>query len=155
MSSVSPTKHPRALRAVLALLALSALFPGAFATLAPDAFYRSFPLGGGGWVAPLGPPSAHFTSDVGAFYLAFAFLFAWAAWRPVAALVVPLCLAWGGFSTLHALWHTFHLEPFSAADAAAQMVSLVLVLIGPALALVFSRERPPRWAQPPADSQAA
>lgn len=120
-----------ALRLLLAFVAVSAAFPGAWATVAPESFYTSFPLGGGGWVAPLGPRSPHFVADVGAFYLAFALLFAWAAWRPERALVVPLVLAWTLFSLLHFIWHARHLGPLDGADAAAQTVTLALVLLLP------------------------
>ncbi len=135
-----PTRRDQSLRGLLAFLAVSAAFPGLWATLAPDAFYTSFPLGGGGWVAPLGPASPHFLADVGAFYLAFAGLFAWAAWRPSRDLVAPLCLAWMLFSTLHFGWHLAHLDGLSAADSVAQMVSLGLVLAVPALAIRLTAE---------------
>lgn len=124
-----------ALRLLLAFVAISAAFPGVWATFAPASFYASFPLGGGGWVAPLGPQSPHFIADVGAFYLAFAGMFAWAAWRPDRALVVPLVLAWTLFSVLHLVWHLRNLEPLDTADAVAQTVTLGLVLLLPLVVL--------------------
>lgn len=120
-----------ALRLLLAFVAITAAVPGLWATLAPASFYTSFPLGGGGWVAPLGPDSPHFIADVGGFYLAFTLLFAWAAWRPDRALVVPLTVAWTLFSVLHLVWHARHLGPLSTADAVAQTVTLALVLLLP------------------------
>lgn len=150
MSSLQ-TRRGQSLRGLLAFLAVSAAFPGLWATLAPDAFSTSFPLGGGGWVAPLGPASPHFLADVGAFYLAFAGLFAWAAWRPTRELIAPLCLAWMLFSALHFGWHLVHLDGLSAADGVAQMVSLGLQLAVPALAIWLV----PRPAQAPAASQLA
>jgi hypothetical protein len=116
------------LRALLAALSLSAAVPGAWATLAPRSFYRDFPGAGRHWVAELPPFNEHLVTDAGAFYLAFALLFAWAAWRPARALVVPLCAAWGLFSALHLGWHVSHLDGFSTADAVAQTASLALVL---------------------------
>ncbi|MDQ8046482.1 MAG: hypothetical protein AAGC46_02255, partial [Solirubrobacteraceae bacterium] len=65
-----------ALRILLGFLAASAALPGLWATLAPGPFYRSFPLGGSGWVALAGPDSPHLVADVGAFYLGFAVLWA-------------------------------------------------------------------------------
>lgn len=149
MSSVRERRR-QSVRGLLAFLAVSAAFPGLWATLAPASFYGTFPLGGGGWVAPLGPISPHFIADVGAFYLAFAGLFAWAAWRPSRDLVAPLCVAWMTFSTLHFGWHLVHLEGFSATDAVAQMLSLGLQLALPALTIWLVR---PTYA--PAASQLA
>lgn len=127
------------LRGLLAFVAVSAALPGLWATLAPEAFYRSFPLGGGGWVAPLGPRSPHLLADVGAFYLAFALLFAWGAWRPDRALVVPAVAAWTLFSTLHLAWHATHLRPLETGDAVAQTISLAVVLALPLLTLRLLR----------------
>lgn len=124
-----------ALRLLLGFVAFSAAVPGLWATFAPHAFYTSFPLGGGGWVAPLGPETPHFISDVGAFYLAFAMLFAWAAWSADRALVVPLVLAWTLFSVLHLVWHVRNLAPLDIADAIAQTVTLALVLLLPLIVL--------------------
>ncbi len=149
MSAVD-NHHRQSLRALLVFLAVSAAVPGLWATLAPASFYTSFPLGGPGWVAPLGPPSPHFTADVGAFYLAFAGMFARAAWRPDRALVVPLAVAWMVFSTLHFTWHAFHLEPFDTGNAVAQTASLALVLAAPALVIWLARRERPAVAAPQA-----
>lgn len=116
-------------RLLLAALAFSAAVPGAWATLAPRGFFAGFPgPGAGAWVAELPPFNAHLTSDVGAFYLAFAALFAWAAARPHPALVVPLAASWVLFSAVHLLFHVTHLDGFAAGDAIAQTTSLVVVL---------------------------
>lgn len=149
MAAHAPERTRRlALRLLLGFVAISAGLPGLWATLAPHGFYTSFPLGAGGWVAPLGPEAPHFIADVGAFYLAFALLFAWAAWRPDRALVVPAMLAWTLFSVLHFAWHVRNLAPLDTADAVAQTVSLALVLLLP---LVVLGLLPPR-AQAPAAS---
>lgn len=107
--------------------------PGGWAALAPRSFYADFPGAGRHWVDRLGAYSEHLVTDVGAFYLAFTLLFAWAALRPARALVVPLTIAWAVFSTLHLVFHARHLEGFPASDAVAQTASLALVL---ALAIV-------------------
>lgn len=149
MSAVD-RRRGQGLRALLGLLAVSAALPGTWATLAPESFYSSFPLGGDGWVAPLGPISPHFIADVGAFYLAFAGLFAWAALRPDRALVLPLSAAWMVFSALHFGWHAFNLEPFAATDAIAQTASLALVLAVPALVIWLARRAGPAASPPQA-----
>ena len=128
------------LRVLLAALALSAAVPGLWATFAPRGFYSGFPgPGAGAWVAELPPFNAHLTSDVGAFYLAFAALFAWAAARPHPALVVPLGAAWCGFGALHLGFHVTHLEGFATSDAIAQTASLVAVLVAGAALVRLAR----------------
>ena len=123
-------------RAALSALAVSAALPGIWATVAQRSFYDSFP-GIGSWVAPLGQFNAHLTADVGAFYLAFAVLFAWAAVRLSADLVLPVCVVWIGFSTLHLIWHLQNLGPLESSDAIGETLSLSLVV---ALAVI------PIWA---------
>ncbi len=128
------------LRVLLGALALSAAVPGAWATLAPRGFFGGFPgPGAGDWVAALPPFNAHLTSDVGAFYLAFAALFAWAAARPHPALVVPLATAWCLFGVLHLAFHVTHLDGFATGDAVAQTASLVAVVAAGAVLVPLVR----------------
>jgi hypothetical protein len=117
-------------RALLAALAVSAAYPGAWATLAPRSFFADFPGAGRHWTAGLPPYSEHLVTDVGAFYLGFALLLAWAAWRPSRELVVPVCSAFAVFSALHLGWHAAHLERLGTFDAVAQTASLAAVLVG-------------------------
>lgn len=126
MSRAEPGPR-RGVRILLALLAFSAALPGAWATLGPRSFYLSFP-GAGNWIALSGPFSEHLARDVGAFYLAFALMFAWAVLRPHPALVGPLCAGWAAFSVLHLAWHAGHLESFTVGNAIAQTVGLLAVL---------------------------
>jgi hypothetical protein len=130
-----------ALRAVLAALALGAAYPGVWATVAPRSFYGDFPGAGRHWVDRLPAYSEHLVTDAGAFFLAFAVMFAWAALRPARELVVPLCVAWSLFSALHLYWHVTNLEEFPASDAIAQTVGLVLYLAAGPAAIVLSRPR--------------
>jgi hypothetical protein len=127
------------LRVTLACVAFSAAVPGLQATISPSSFYDGFPLGRA-WVGLLPPFNEHLIRDVGGFYLAFAILFAWAAWRPSSELVVPLCAAWSVSALLHAVYHALHLDGFSAGDAVAQTAALVAVLALPLLAIVLSRQ---------------
>jgi hypothetical protein len=128
-----------ALRAVLAALAVSAVVPGAWALLSPRGFYEDFPGAGRHWVDRLPAYSEHLVTDVGAFYLAFAVLFAWAAVRPARALVIPLAVAWAAFSVAHLIFHSTHLDGFPGADAAAQTASLALVLAGSGAVIALAR----------------
>jgi hypothetical protein len=125
-------------RALLAALAVSAAYPGGWATLAPRSFYADFPGAGRHWTAGLPPYSEHLVTDAGAFYLAFALLLAWAAWRPAKQLVVPVCSAFALFSGLHLWWHASHLGDLTSFDAVAQTVALAAVLAGAAGAAVLA-----------------
>ena len=131
------------LRVTLACLALSAAVPGLLATISPTAFYEGFPFGRG-WVQMLPPYNEHLIHDVGNYKLAFAILFAWAAWRPSRELVVPLASAWSVAALLHAGYHALNLDGFGAADAVALIALLASVLALPVLAIVLTRrERVP------------
>ena len=133
------------MRGTLVLLCVAALAVAAPALLAPSDFFRDFPLGRG-WVRALPPYNEHLTRDVGASYLAFAVLFAWAALTLERTLVVPLCVAWCVFSAAHLAFHAAHAG--GAPDAALQLISLAVVLaLGVAVlwaSAVAHRERRPR-----------
>jgi hypothetical protein len=77
-------------------------------------------------------------TDVGAFYLGFALLLAWSAWRPSRELIVPVCSAFALFSLLHLVWHSAHLDGFATADAVLQTASLAAVLVASAGAAVIA-----------------
>jgi hypothetical protein len=128
------------LRCALGLLALSAASVGIPALVDPHGFYDDFPLGEG-WVRALPPYNEHLTTDVGALYLGFTVLFAWAAATLQRTLVVPVCVAWSVFSVAHLLFHAGHGE--GAPDFALQLASLAGVLVlAVAAGLVCARETP-------------
>lgn len=129
--SAAVTRRRAAARALLAVLALSAALPGAWAAAAPHSFYDSFP-GARHWVRLLPPYNGHLATDAGAFYLAFALLLAWAATTLERALVVPVCAAWALFSAIHFAYHVTHLSGYGTLDAVGQSLSLALVLVLPA-----------------------
>jgi hypothetical protein len=126
------------MRALLAALAVSAAYPGAWATFAPRSFFADFPGAGRHWTSGLPAYSEHLVTDVGAFYLGFALLLGWAARRPSRELVVPVCAAFALFSAIHLAWHTVHLDGFSTLDAVLQTASLAAVLIASAGAAVIA-----------------
>jgi len=130
------------MRALLAALAASAAYPGAWATLAPRSFFASFPGGGRHWTAGLPPYSEHLVTDVGAFYLGFTLLLAWATLRPSRELVVPVCSVFALFSALHLGWHAAHLGGLSTFDAVSQTASLAAVLAAAAGAVVLAVRGP-------------
>jgi hypothetical protein len=128
-------------RALLAALAASAAYPGLWAVLAPRSFFDTFPGAGHHWTSALPAYSEHLVTDVGAFYLGFALLLAWAAVRPARELVVPVCLAFALFSTIHLAWNSAHLGGLETVDAVAQTVSLAAVLVASAGAAVIAARR--------------
>ena len=130
------------MRALLAALAVSAAYPGAWAAVAPRSFFDTFPGAGRHWTSALPAYSEHLVTDVGAFYLAFALLLAWTAWRPSRALIVPVCSAFALFSAIHLAWHSAHLDRLETADAVLQTASLAAVLIGSLGAIVLARRLP-------------
>ena len=126
------------MRALLAALAISAAYPGAWATFAPRSFFDTFPGGGRHWTSALPAYSEHLVTDAGAFYLGFALLLAWAAWRPARELVVPVCSAFALFSAIHRAWHSAHLDALETVDAVLQTASLAAVLVAAAGAAVIA-----------------
>jgi FtsH-binding integral membrane protein len=135
------------MRALLAALSASAAYPGAWATFAPHSFYTTFPGAGHHWTAALPGYNAHLVADVGAFYLAFALLFALAAMRGGREPALTVSLGFALFSALHLGWHVAHLEGLSTTDAVAQTASLAAVLVAAlGAAALATRRRPSRAA---------
>ena len=71
-------RSPTVARAALWITAASAAGVGAVAAFAPRTFYDDFPYVGH-WVDRLPPYNEHLVTDVGALYLGFALVLAWAA----------------------------------------------------------------------------
>lgn len=131
---IPPMRSPTAARVALWLTCLAALSVGLPATLAPHTFYADFPFVTH-WVELLPPYNEHLVTDVGGLYLGFAVLFGWAARRPEPRLVRAACVAWLLTETLHLGFHATHLSGFGTADAIAEIVSLTLLLLPPAVAI--------------------
>jgi hypothetical protein len=131
-----PAARRTLLRVALGTLAVSAAAVGVPALLTPRAFFDGFPFVAS-WVAALPPFNAHLVADVGGLHLAFALLFGWAAVTLARGLVVPLCVAWGGFAVVHLGFHLTHLDGFGPGDAVSQSVGLATVLALPALCVAL------------------
>jgi hypothetical protein len=121
-------------------LALGELAVGAWALVAPQAFYAGFPAPGHHWVSLLPPYNEHLLRDFGALNLALTVVLAAAALRPERRLVVVALLAFLVFSVPHAVFHAFHLHGFPTVDAVAQMAGFV-VQVGVACALLVGVSR--------------
>jgi hypothetical protein len=133
-------RAPKAARAALAILLLSALAVGLPATLAPHAFYDGFPFVRH-WVELLPPYNEHLVTDVGGLYLGFAVLFAWALRSLQPTLVRAACVAWLLWAALHLVFHATHLGPYDSGDAIAQVASLAFLLVPPPVAIWAVGER--------------
>jgi hypothetical protein len=133
-------RSPRSARLALGFVFLAAVTIGLTAALAPRTFYDDFPFLAH-WVELLPPYNEHLVTDVGGLYLGFSVLFAWAAWSLERALVLPLCVAWLLAATIHLIFHAGHLEGFSSGDAIAEIASLALLLVAPAVAIWATTEK--------------
>ena len=126
------------LRVTLAAVAAANAVTGLTALLTSRSFYDDFPFGAG-WVALLPPYNEHLTTDVGAFFVAFALLLGWAAYTLERALVLPLCAAWSVFCLAHLAFHATHLDGMSGTDAVLELAGLVAVLAPVLVAVVVLR----------------
>jgi hypothetical protein len=118
-----------ALRVGLVILAAMQLLVGAWALLAPRAFYDGFPLPGHAWVALLPPYNEHLVRDVGALNLALTVVLGAAAWTLDRTMVRVALVALMIFAVPHAVFHAGHLAGFPTGDAVVQTVGTVLQLI--------------------------
>lgn len=131
-------RSPTIARIALWLTAAGAAGIGVVAAFAPRTFYRDFPYVGH-WVDRLPPYNEHLVTDVGALYLGFALVLAWAAVTLRRELVQAACWGWILFSVLHLVFHARHLDGFGGGDAAQELVSLAVVVALPLLALWAAR----------------
>ena len=133
---MSAAQQRLVLRVALCFLAVAAALTGVPAAFFPETFYDSFPAGLS-WVSNLPPYNQHLVTDVGEFYLAFTFLFAWTAATLRRAAIVPIALGWIVVQAIHFVYHVLHLENFGVADAVAQTASLAVLLAVPVVVLAL------------------
>ena len=119
-----------------AILAATAIYVGLWAAAWPQQFYDSFPGFGRHWVAALGPYNEHLIRDVGGLYLAMAVISVWAAVVPRREIFPMVGLGWLAFNIPHCLFHFDHLDVYSAADIAGNVIALVGVVVLAALLMV-------------------
>lgn len=137
-TDASALRSPVVARAALWITAASAAGVGLVAAFAPRTFYDDFPYAGH-WVDRLPPYNEHLVTDVGALYLGFALVLAWAAVTLRRELVQAACWGWILFSALHLVFHARHLDGFGSGDAVQELVSLAVVIALPLLALWAAR----------------
>ena len=130
-------------RVLLGAVAAGYAVTGAWALAAPRSFYDTFPGGGRTWVSVDGPFNEHLVRDFGALNLALVLVLAVAAWRGGRSLVRVAAGAALVWSVPHFLYHLGHLDPLPAAsDRVANLVSLGLGVVAPAVALWLARSWP-------------
>jgi hypothetical protein len=132
------TQQPVApwVRWVTILVAVTALGIGLWQFGFPLSFYQDFPGFGHAWVAALPPFNDHLLRDAGEGNLALGILFAWAAVTMDKRLLRPLCVAAIVAGSAHFVYHLANLAPFDRVDQIAQMGSLGVVVLLPALILL-------------------
>jgi hypothetical protein len=134
-------RSPAIARAALWIAAASAAGVGLVAAFAPRTFYDDFPYVGH-WVDRLPPYNEHLVTDVGALYLGFALVLAWAAATLHRELVQAACWGWILFSVLHFAFHARNLDGFGTGDALQELFSLAIVIALPLVALGAARRSP-------------
>jgi hypothetical protein len=124
-------------RIILALLGVTAIELGVWATVSPRAFYENFPGGGRHWVSLDGPYNEHLVRDFGGLNLALALVTLAALVKFTPTLVRLAAGAWLVWSVPHFVYHARHLDVLETGDKVANMVTLGLTLAAPALLLLF------------------
>ncbi|RMI32819.1 hypothetical protein [Nocardia stercoris] len=120
-----------ATRISLGALAVIGLFTGAWAVLAPGAWFRSFPGFGLNWVAMDGAYNEHLAVDAGAFFLGLGAIAAAALWYADSLLARVAGLGWLVFGVPHLLYHALHYP--AGMNAASYSLSLFSVVLLPVL----------------------
>jgi hypothetical protein len=123
---------------VLALLALSGLWVGIWATGWPRGFYDAFPGLNRVWVGVDGPYNEHLVRDVGGLYLGLGIASLVALWLRDRRSALVLGVAWTVFGIPHLAYHVGHLDPFDTGDKVGNVVALGVALLLGLLLLVAS-----------------
>ena len=131
--SLTLTGRARLLRGLLTALAAYAGAIGAYAVLAPHAFYVNV-VG----VDLLGRYNQHLTTDVGGLYLGFAMLFAWGAVTLGRELGRAAAAAFTLVQAIHLGYHLTHLEPFTVATGVEEIAALLPLLALPVLVVILT-----------------
>ena len=122
-------------RVILALLAITSVQLGLWATFAPRSFYEDFPGGGRSWVAADGPYNEHLVRDFGDLNLAIALVALVALVTLARPAVLAAAGAWLIYGVPHLVYHLRHLDVYDTSDQVANVTALALVVVVPALLL--------------------
>jgi len=136
------------LRAALVFGTLLQVVTGVWPLLWPAHFYATFPWPGHPWQAWLPAYNEHLIRDFGALNLVLAMLFGVAAYTMDRLMVQVSLVAYLIFGVPHLLFHLNHLGGLPTVDAAAQVGSLTIGVVGPVVLLWLSRGLPARPGPP-------
>jgi AhpD family alkylhydroperoxidase len=132
------TKYRGPTRFLLFALGLTQLTIGLWALLGSRSFYNDFPFGQG-WVAADGPYNQHLLTDFGGLYIATGLFALYAAISLRRRFVQVTAVAFLAFAVPHLVYHSLNLEPYSTANAIANVFALAGVVIGPIVLLAVAR----------------
>ena len=131
-----------AARLALAYLAISGLFVGVWASVAPHSFFSDFPGLGHMWTASDGRYNEHLVRDVGDLNLALAVVTIAACIWFSRVLAISAALAWIVYSAPHLAYHVFNLEVVKAGDQVAEIVTLTIPILLAGFVIVAARKHP-------------
>jgi hypothetical protein len=114
---------------LLALLALSGLYVGIWATGWPHGFYDAFPGLHRVWVGVDGPYNEHLVRDVGGLYLGLGVASVVALGTRERRSALVLGVAWTVFGVPHLIYHLGHLDGFGTGDKVGNVVALGAALL--------------------------
>jgi len=120
-------------------LGLGAITQGIWSFVWSREFYDSFPIAGAEWVSRLGPFNEHLTKDVGAALIGLGVAALAVARLRHSGAIRALAAGFVVFGALHLGFHLGELGHFGPASAAAQAVSLTLLVALPLGLIAASR----------------
>lgn len=133
-----------AARLALAYLAISGLFVGVWAAVAPRSFFSDFPGLGHMWTAADGRYNEHLVRDVGDLNLALVVVTIAACVWFSRSLAITAALAWIVYSLPHLVYHLFNLGAVSVDDRPAEVVTLTIpILLAVFVIIAASRDPGP------------
>jgi hypothetical protein len=131
-----------AARLALAYLAISGLFVGVWASVAPRSFFSDFPGLGHMWTAADGRYNEHLVRDVGDLNLALVVVTIAACIWFSRSLAISAALAWIVYSAPHLAYHAFNLGVVSTNDQVAELVTLSIPILLAGFVIVAARSAP-------------
>lgn len=137
-------------RACLVVLALSGASVGAWAYVAPQNWYNTFPGMGLSWLPVLGPYNEHLVTDVGGMYLGLTVLSVLTLLHlSNRTLRLTTAASWTMFNLLHLVFHLRMLHMYGTRDAVLNVIALGGVLLcSVALGLPARSTAPTRVSDP-------
>jgi AhpD family alkylhydroperoxidase len=132
------TRYRGPIRFLLLSLGLTQLVIGAWALFGSHSFYEDFPFGQG-WVSADGPYNQHLLTDFGGLYIATAVFALYAGISLRRRFVQVTAVAFLAFAVPHLIYHALNLEPYSTANAIANVLALAGVVIGPVVLLALAQ----------------